>query len=417
MKLQTPVQPLERAQVLDALRGFALLGICIANSAVFSGYAFLNPNMKAALFTNEADKWVGFIEHALISGKFYSLFSLLFGIGFSIIMLRNQQKNINGIKIFFRRLFVLMLFGCFHAFLLWDGDILLLYALLGFLLPLFKKLSDKSLIIIWIILILSPIIIDSVKMLTGWHPEKSLQTLATDTDKQFGIKDPGYLYTTSAGYDEVLKWTFSGFYYRWSYLISSNRLPKVFGMFLLGLYVGRKLIYLRLEENRQLFKKISKWGLLIGLPFSIAMVYFDNDGKDYYTTPVGLPDTISYSFSVVPLCLGYACFFCLLWLKKDWNKKLKWFAPAGRMALTNYLMQTFMGIIIYYNIGFGMGVKFGPVIYIPVALLVFIIQALYSILWFRYFNYGPAEWLWRRLVYGKSLPMKRSPIIINTIAA
>ena len=91
MKLPSPVQPLERAPVLDALRGFALLGIFLANSAAFCGYTFLNPELKAGLFTYEMDQWLFFTGQALVSGKFYSLFSLLFGIGFSIILLRNQH--------------------------------------------------------------------------------------------------------------------------------------------------------------------------------------------------------------------------------------------------------------------------------------------------------------------------------------
>ena len=418
MKLPSPVQPLERAPVLDALRGFALLGIFLANSAAFCGYTFLNPELKAGLFTYEMDQWLFFTGQALVSGKFYSLFSLLFGIGFSIILLRNQHKNTNGIKIFYRRLFILFLFGCFHAFFLWDGDILMLYALLGCLLPLFNKLPNRSLILIWIFLILSPIAIDVFKMFTGWDPGAYLNKLGTESDKKFGIiADRGYLYNHNAGYDEILKWNFSGIYFRWSYLLSSNRLPKVLGMFLLGLYVGRKLIYTKLAENKILFQKLCKWGFIIGLPCSIAMAYFENDGRFYYSDPMGLADTIFYALSVVPLSLAYASAFCLLWLKDSWNKKLKLFAPAGRMALTNYLMQSVLGIILYYNIGFGLGIQFGPAIFFPLAIVIFMLQVGYSRLWLIHFNYGPAEWLWRKLVYGNSFSMKKQAVELNTITS
>jgi uncharacterized protein len=85
-------------------------------------------------------------------------------------------------------------------------------------------------------------------------------------------------------------------------------------MFLLGLYIGRKMIYVKLEENKLLLKNVRNRGLIIGIPFSIAMVCFDNDGKDIYAGPVGLADTISYALSVVPLSLAYASIFCLLWM-------------------------------------------------------------------------------------------------------
>jgi uncharacterized protein len=119
---------------------------------------------------------------------------------------------------------------------------------------------------------------------------------------------------------------------------------------------------------------------------------------------------------VVPLSLAYASVICLRWIKKrnaiyeaggqvigQARTKLRWLAPMGRMALTNYLMQTILGIIIYYGVGFGFGGNIGPVVFIPLGLAVYALQILYSNLWFRYFNYGPFEWVWRMLTYGKRL--------------
>ncbi len=410
-----PDQLSERAGILDVLRGFAILGIFIANSAGFSGYAFMDPGQRESLFTYEIDKWVNFLSIALVGGKFYSLFSLLFGIGFSIILIRNQQKGINPLRIFYRRLLVLMLFGVVHAILLWEGDILVLYALLGLLLPLFRKASNQSLLIMAAALISSPIIIDLLKLFYQVHPGNFLKELAQNIDKSTGIPADAsavyYLFQQDAGYTEVLNWNWGGFFYRYAYLLESNRLPKVLGMFLLGFYAGRNMLFVKLGEKKRLLKQLQLWGFALGLPMCFAMAYFELDSLHIPENAMGLFDTLTYAFGVVPLSLAYTATLCLLWMQQDWNKRLQYLAPVGRMALTNYIMQSVFGIFIYYNLGLGLGAKFGPSLFIPIAVAVYILQLIFSNLWFEYFNYGPLEWVWRQLTYGKRLRLKRKAVI------
>ena len=160
-----PVSLNERSDILDALRGFALIGVLLDNIVGFSGWGFMTQSMREALPTWPADGILGLLELTFIKGKFYSLFSLLFGIGFSIILTRNAKKGTSPLKIFYRRLIILMLFGAAHLFFLWEGDILLLYSLIGLLLPLFRRCSDKALLIWASALILSPILIDTIKIL------------------------------------------------------------------------------------------------------------------------------------------------------------------------------------------------------------------------------------------------------------
>ena len=124
-----PVLTTQRADILDILRGFALLGICVANAGYFSLFIFQKPEQLALLPTSEADRWLKYFHYALIDGKFYSLFSLLFGIGFAIIFFQKKGATKEGLFFFYRRLFFLMLFGLAHGFLMWDGDILFFYAL------------------------------------------------------------------------------------------------------------------------------------------------------------------------------------------------------------------------------------------------------------------------------------------------
>src|SRR5215207_3843161 len=166
-KTALPVSQNERADILDVLRGFALFGVMLDNLFGFTGWGFFTQPMREALPTWPADGLLGLLEIAFVHGKFYSLFSMLFGIGFSIILIRNEQKGINPFKVFYRRLIILMLFGAAHLFLFWEGDILFLYALVGLCLPLFRKCSDRALLIWAIALIASPLLIDLLKVLTG----------------------------------------------------------------------------------------------------------------------------------------------------------------------------------------------------------------------------------------------------------
>ncbi len=406
----SPVLPQERNEILDILRGFALLGVMIDNLFGFSGWGFITQPMREALPTWPADGPLALLEQVFVNGKFYSLFSLLFGIGFSIILIRNEQRGVNPLKILYRRLFILLLIGAGHLFLLWEGDILFLYALIGFVLPLFRKCSDKSLLILAALLILSPLLFDALSILFHYKNGSFLQNIAMSIDKQTGLPTDDsfgqYLYKDGAGWQEWRNWQASGWAYRYAYILDSNRIPKVLGMFLLGFWAGRKMIYTQLEQYVSLFKKLRFWGLIIGIPAAGAAFYFEFFQKKI-PEPVGIFHTFFYAISVVPLSLAYTSMICLHWIKKKGKSPVKFLAPMGRMALTNYLMQTIFGIGIYYSIGLGFGGSVGPAVFISVGLLVYLLQVIYSNIWFRYFQYGPLEWIWRQLTYGKRLPLKK----------
>jgi len=411
MQTALPVLQNERSDILDVLRGFALLGVMLDNLMGFTGWSFFTQSQREALVTWPADGIVALSELTFINGKFYSLFSLLFGIGFSIILIRNEQKGINPLKIFYRRLFILLLIGAGHLFLLWEGDILFLYALIGMSLPLFRKFSDRALVVTATLLILSPIILDCLYILFHAKPGDGLERLAMSTDIRNGIPTDStyanYLFKSGSGFHEWRNWQASGWAYRYSYILDSNRIPKVLGMFLLGFYAGRKMMYLHLENYVWLFKKLRLWGFVVGIPAATASTYYEIFEK-HIPAPIGLGHTFFYAISVVPLCLAYTSVICLRWLKKKGNSKLKVLAPMGRMALTNYLMQTIIGITLYYGVGFGFGGNIGPVIFVPIGLVVYALQIAYSNWWFKYFNYGPMEWIWRQLTYGKRLPFRKT---------
>ena len=405
----TPVSVSERSDVLDILRGFAILGIFIANSAGFSLYNFLKDEQQAALPTYYTDRWLHYLTAAFVEGKFYSLFSLLFGIGFTIMLDKNKNPGRAGLLVFYRRLCFLVLIGLAHLLLFWDGDILLLYALVGMMLPLFRRLSNKKIILIAIVLIFSPLLFDTVKIISQgrWNLAKPFEAMAIATDSKNGITEQNYhtYLVEQTGYESILRWNQGGFFWRYQHILDSNRIPKVLAMFLLGVVAGRKKIYSRLEENKIVLQKVQKWGFLIGIPASLAFAYFELDHRAL-PKMIGLADTFFYATSVIPLSLAYTASICILWLIPSWKAKLKILAPVGRMALTNYLMQTIIAIMIYYGFGFGLGAKFGPTGFIPIAFMVYAAQVIFSNYYFRYFRYGPVEWIWRQLTYRQRLPIR-----------
>lgn len=408
-----PVSFSERSTILDVLRGFALLGVLLDNLFGFTGWDMHNREEMQAIATWPADGIFALLELVFINGKFYSLFSLLFGIGFSIILIRNEQKAVNPLPIFYRRLTTLLLvFGIPHLFFFWSGDILTVYALVGLLLPLFRKCSDRTLVTWSICLIASPVLIDAFKVLLHFKTGDYLESIAKAIDKQNGIPSEHgvgkYLFVHVGGWQHWRKWQDAGFFYRYAYLIESNRFPKVLGMFLLGYYAGRKMIYAHLEDHILLFKKLRFWGLWIGIPASLGSAYFEILDKSV-PDPIGLFGTLCYALGVVPLSLAYTASLCLYWVRKKGQTKLKKLAPMGRMALTNYLMQTFLAITIYYGVGLGLGGNIGPTVFLPLGVCVYLLQVVYSNGWFMYFNYGPFEYLWRTITYGKKLNMTGKP--------
>ncbi len=405
-----PISQNERAAILDILRGFALLGIGIANYAVFSLYVYQTPEIQKAFTTAAFDKWLQYLTTVLVEGKFYSLFSLLFGIGFSIILTRRQQQG-NGLIIFYRRLVILLCFGLAHSFLLWDGDILFFYAVAGMSLPLFRNCSNRTILILVVALLLSPLFFDLIKVISNgkWNISNPVLTQVEATDKRYGILPGNYSTWLIANdrYSDLLRWNHSGFLWGWQLRLDSNRVPKVLAMFLLGYYIGRKQMHLQLIQHKLLLKKIQRWGFLIGLPAGIALAYFQND-QLRLPKAAGLLDTLSYALNVVPLCLAYTSTITLIWMNNNKQPLLRTLATAGRMGLTNYLMQSFFAVFFFCGIGLGFGGTMGPSFYLLVFFAFYCFQLFYSYWWMSYFNYGPFEWVWRQLTYWKRLPLRKS---------
>lgn len=395
----------ERYIILDALRGFALFGICLANYSELSLYSFQSSGTIAAMPTAEIDKIVRYLQYIFIDGKFYTIFSILFGIGFSIILSNAEKNNRNGLKIFYRRMVILFFIGLFHLVFLWAGDILILYAFAGFFLPLFRNLSNRKLLTWALALLLIPVVIDGVIVLSGINLAAPVIHVTQHFHRLVGINDhnfPVWL-AEKQTYADIVRFNLGGSFIRMQEFIEGNRFFKVFGLFLFGLYIGRNKLYAKLEHYKTQLKKICLPLLvIIGLPYTFLYAWSAMNGQ-----PLGpVIHSLLYAFSVVPLSLAYITVFCLLYLKWKEGRFFTLMAYPGRMALTNYIMQSVFGILIFYGVGFGLGASTGLVYVELIALGIFIFQIVYSKLWLRYFNFGPLEWIWRILTYGKWIKLK-----------
>ncbi|MBK7428533.1 MAG: DUF418 domain-containing protein [Saprospiraceae bacterium] len=395
----------DRAKILDIIRGIALLGILVMNISFLSGYVFMDEAQKAALSTFASDNIIYQLELLLFQGKFYSIFSFLFGLGCSIFINNASKKGVNPVRLFHWRMAVLILIGIIHIRFLWEGDILLLYALIGFLLPLFSNLSDRRLLILSVIFLLAPIALDLSLHLIGIWPAEFLFELGWKIDQTNGFTEDTdfstYLYRPELTFSEFIQWQESAFLYRWGDLIQTHRPFKVLGMFLIGYVAGRNQIYLELEKHKPLFKKIAVWGAVSGILLGLAYLYFYNDKLKIQDNILGIYDSIFHNLQVVPLALSYMSCFALLYMQRKNKRWLEFFAPVGRMALSSYLSQSILCILIFYGFGLGWGGRVGPTILIFTALGIFIFQTIVSYYWLQYFRFGPVEWFWRTLTYRK----------------
>jgi len=269
----SPVRSSERHVILDILRGIALFGICLANFPEFSLYTFLNKDVVEAMPTADIDRVVKYLQYIFVDGKFYSLFSLLFGIGFTIIMSNLLKKNGNGMLIFYRRMAILLLIGFMHLLLLWAGDILLLYALVGMILPLFRNLSNKKLLTVAFIFILFPIVIDTMRVVLDYDPSTLVMMANQYFNEMNGINDDNFAFWLRDGqtYLDVLKFNLSGSFIRCQEFIEGNRAFKVLGLFLFGLYIGYMV-----TRWTNLFRCIEIQ--LIGLVYQMSGVYRGQPG-------------------------------------------------------------------------------------------------------------------------------------------
>lgn len=390
-----PTTERQRHVILDALRGLALMGIALANFPEFALWTFLSSEQQAAMPTAYIDEIVRFLQYLVVDGKFYSIFSILFGIGFSLIMERH------GLRLFVRRMLILVIIGFLHLMFIWSGDILLLYAVGGLLLTLMIGLSDKSLFILALSLIMIPVGLDALIEFGGFNFPEPFYQAWWNKAEALGINEANFAswLRDANSYGQMFAFLVQGAYERLWEFVEGHRLPKVVGLFILGYLASKHRLYARLQDL-PLWKALY-WSVSIGLPTSLLYAWSATSGHPWGHTV----HSLLYAVSVIPLAIVFIIGICLLYLQSPKSVVFRWLAAPGRMALSCYISHSLIGILLFYGLGFGLGTSLGLVYIELIALVVFFIQIIVCRIWLNYFRFGPLEWLWRMLTYGRYFPI------------
>jgi len=413
-KPMTPVKSGERIQIIDSLRGFALLGILLVNMALF-----INPVYKV-LFplppdTPMWDRVAGWLIQLLAEGKFFPLFSLLFGLGFAIQFSRAQERNKRIVPLYLRRMFILLLIGLAHAFLIWTGDILVIYALLGFVLILFRKARPKTLLI-WTGVIAVGYFLLLTLGVAAIELGRMDPTGAAILDQNVAQQEAFFRDEAARAAQIYSQGSFAEIttqrvreYFTFMSIGAIGFLPSVFMMFLIGLYFGKRRVFFEIEENLTFFRKITWWGLAIGLPASLIAASL-RATSTFSQLDFNLSlyiATLGVVFGGPALTLFYVGALTLLSRRQPWTDRLQILAPVGRMALTNYLLQSIICTLIFYGYGLGFQGRIGATAGLLLTFFIFGLQIPFSHWWMARFRYGPFEWLWRSLTYLRLQPLAR----------
>lgn len=393
MNNNQPIQFKERIHEIDGIRGFALLGILMMNIMAFAG-----PDIEDGLSSERSEIYTGFWNelslffiNVFFTTNFFTMFSFLFGLGFYIFLSRAEAKGRKLIPLFYRRMFVLLIFGLLHGIFLWYGDILWTYAVAGALLFFFYKVNAKMNLII-AILLLSVI---SVFILLG-----SLLIFVSGQEMNGYIFELGMTDAILNGtYSDIVEMNITLLGISFSGIIFV--VPIVLAMFLIGLYFGQRKIFTNIDDNLSLFKKLAAFGLGLGLPIKILTGYWTTygGGNVLYST-LG---QLSSSLGGPLMALGYVSL--LIILMKKYKAIVKILQPVGQMALTNYIGQTVIMLLIFYVANLFNSID--AIYFVPIVLLVFTLQIGLSKLWMSKFAFGPLEWVWRCLTYLSFMSIKK----------
>ncbi|MBZ4333591.1 DUF418 domain-containing protein [Corallococcus sp. AS-1-12] len=401
-----PVSSRERVALVDALRGFALCGVFVSNAFLwFGGRNLLPPEQLQALGSPLPELVTGALFLFFVAHKFLNLFGFLFGLGFSLQLSRAEARGASHVPVHLRRMGVLLCFGAVHLLGLWMGDILHLYALAGVLLLFFAGRSDRTLGC-WagVSLGVMPFLVLALQL---WGPGAGAEVAkahetALRAELLAALSSDSF-WTAQAGNAR----------YVWETWFSTTRVPiwlaLILGRFLLGLLAGRHRLLQDVERHRPLLRRMAWWGLgLGGLLNAGGLLAFQwrAQGLDP-ANHAGLFLLMALQeLGYVLLGAAYLAGFTLLFQRERWRRVLTVLAPVGRMALTNYLMQTVLSLSLYNGWGLGLIGRLPPSQCVAIALGVFGGQVLLSHAWLKHFRFGPAEWLWRSLTYGRLQPLR-----------
>jgi uncharacterized protein len=397
----SPVSKLSRIQILDVLRGFALLGIFLMNIEWFNR-PFLEYGVGIPADVVGIDYMVARGTEVFVSGKFWIIFSMLFGMGFVVMQTQAQQDGRPFHRIYLRRTVALLIFGILHIALLWPGDILHTYALVAFVLMWLPVMSVR--ISFWLgflfysamgLLTLSAAAVFSIM------PQSELgKVTASMADYPEKAARAADIYV-NGDYGQITQQRVQDFLH----LLPNE--PVVFiaalGVFFIGAGLMRSGRLLDLKANRSFFLKMMVLSGIAAVIMMIAAQPFHGNGM---MTSKGMLHQSLFLMASLPQSLCYLAVIAYAMSYEVVAKLLGLLAPAGKMALSNYLLQSLVSSLVFFGYGLGMWNQWGRTDLLVFVVFVFIAQLLISHIWLRYFRYGPMEWLWRAITYWNLPPIR-----------
>ena len=389
----------ERIEAIDILRGVAILGVLIVNMQLFS-------MPEGVPVHGIADRLIYFFAQE----KFKALFSFLFGLGLAVQMMRAQARGVHFLPLYARRLGVLFLIGVAHFLLVWDGDILHDYALLGVVLLLFRRSSPKTLLVGAGAFLAIPMLffgLTTYASVTGHVNPQVKEWIAYENGSE----------ADGGGTSDDFSDTYARGSYAEMITLRAGELPRdmspdtddayVLAIFLLGLYAGRRRIFHDIPAHLPFIRRVQRWGLAIGVAGNAAFAV----GGSFAPSPTSVAQNVGRLCLVVAapaLMLFYASTIILLTQRETWRRRLAPLAAVGRTALSNYLLQSLICTTIFYSYGLALFGKVSPSLGLLLTITIFLIQIPLSVWWLRAFQFGPVEWLWRSLTYWQRQPMRVS---------
>ena len=395
------ITPKVRINSIDAMRGFALIGILLLHCMEHFDLMY-RPKLDSA-FWQQVDTIVNDTLYFLFQGKAYAIFSLLFGLSF-FMMMDSQAEKGNDFRLrFLWRLVILFVFGYING-LIYMGEFFMVYAVLGILIIPLYKVPSKALIVISILLFLQiPQIIDFIALLSG----KAAVTTPAALSKSMGeiYRQTGAVYTNGSFWEVLQLNVFKGQAAKMMWVVSVYRYLQLIGLFIAGMLIGRSKVYKEPAKMVYWSKKILPYAIAWFLFFYIIAWILPSFELERRTLRVGVG--LFKTYGNLGMMMVYICGFILLYYKTiKGRKSLDRIAPVGRMSVTNYMMQSVMGVCLFYGFGFGLAKQSFLICFLIGVVLCFI-QIAYSNWWIKRFYFGPMEWLWRTLTWFKKVPMKR----------
>lgn len=401
----------ERIEEMDVLRGVALFGVFLVNMVAFSAFDIVATEQELfSLPTAALDHTLFQLIAVVFSDKANTLFAFLFGLGFYLQMQRAQARGADFERIYLRRLTVLLGFGVAHLLLLWNWDILHLYAMAGFALLAMRRLSNRALLIGGVLLTLFSH--DYINMLfeaaglTGWFGVDATYSDEAIQLRQQLSRDGDYFGLVAAFADfTLLDYVLSGLLFGWFIY--------ALGRFMLGAWVGRQGWLQNAARFLPGFRRVLRIALPLGLlldGLSRLTIFYARSGRLPKWEHWELVSEGLHQVALPILAAGYLCAVVVGLHHPFFRRLLAPFAHVGRMALSNYVAQTFVYAFVLFGVGPGLALagRIGTTYLTLIVIVAFALQVLVSRWWLTRFRFGPLEWLWRGLTYRSWPPFRRA---------